>query len=405
MTAASSPTGRVPILFLSSAERPGADTFIHMLLMRELDRSRYEVHVALSAGRAGSRTVAYAELSAIPDVHLRPTNFGPSLHDAAGAKGLALVARVILAIVSLIGLALYIRRHRIRLLHSTDRARDALPCVVLARLTGATSVVHVHLGYGEWMSTAVRWSFAHADARACISKFVARSLVENGCPPLRTYVVLNAIDVARWDPGTPADPVRRELGLSSEIPVVACIARIFPGKGQADLVRSIAIVRDELPDVRLLIVGSDDRTATPGRVSYTSQLRQLATELDVSDNVLFLGFRTDTAAVLAASDVFAMASFDEPFGLVFLEAMAMARPVVGLDNGGTPEVVEDGRSGLLAPPADPPALASRLVTLLRDPALRRAMGAYGRNQVEVRFTARRMAEDAERMYAALLAAR
>ena len=403
MTISSSARGRENILFVSSAERPGADTFIHVLLMRELDRSRYEVHVAFSAGRPGRPTVSSKDLAGIPDLHLRPTNFGPSLHDPDRGNPLALVGGALLAIISLIGLALYVRRHRIRVIHSTDRARDALSCVLLGRVTGAKSVVHVHLGYGEWMSKAVRWSFRRADARVCISRFVARSLVANGCPPLRTYVVLNSIDVAMWDPGTPGDTVRRELGLSVTSPVVTCIGRIFPGKGQGELIRAIAIVRDELPAVRLLIVGVDDRTATPGNRSFTSQLRELAAELGVAENVVFTGFRVDTAAVLAASDVFAMASFEEPFGLVFLEAMAMMRPVVGLNNGGTPEVVEDGGSGLLAVPGDSAALADRILRLLRDPALRREMGEYGRRQVDARFTARRMAEDTGRVYADLLA--
>jgi len=102
--------------------------------------------------------------------------------------------------------------------------------------------------------------------------------------------------------------------------------------------------------------------------------------------------------LLAASDVFAMPSFEEPFGLVYAEAMAMKRPVVALDNGGTPEVVDHGKSGLLSSPDDLPALAANLLTLLRDPALRARMGEYGRKQVELRFSPDRMARDMAAVY-------
>ena len=113
---------------------------------------------------------------------------------------------------------------------------------------------------------------------------------------------------------------------------------------------------------------------------------------------MFLGRREDVPQLMAAADIFAMPSLEEPFGLVYLEAMAMERPVVGLDSGGTPEVVEDGRTGLLASPGDTAGLAARLVELVRDPARRRAMGQYGRQQVDERFTIDRMGSDVGRVY-------
>jgi teichuronic acid biosynthesis glycosyltransferase TuaC len=106
--------------------------------------------------------------------------------------------------------------------------------------------------------------------------------------------------------------------------------------------------------------------------------------------------------VMAACDVFSMPSFEEPFGLVFLEAMAMKRPVIGVNNGGTPEVVEHGKAGLLSEPWNVEELSRNIVTLLRDPALRASMGAYGRSRVLDYFNAERMAADAGNAYAAVL---
>src|SRR5262249_54973994 len=96
-------------------------------------------------------------------------------------------------------------------------------------------------------------------------------------------------------------------------------------------------------------------------------------------------------------------SFEEPFGLVFAEAMAMKRPVVGIANGGTPEVVEHGRSGLLSAPGDIAGLSDNLSLLLRDQDMRVRFGSYGRARVEARFNPQRMADDFADLYARLTA--
>jgi glycosyltransferase involved in cell wall biosynthesis len=132
-------------------------------------------------------------------------------------------------------------------------------------------------------------------------------------------------------------------------------------------------------------------------------LRERAGELGVGENVVFTGQRSDVALLLAACDVFSLPSLEEPFGLVFAEAMAMKRPVVALKSGGTPEVVEHGKCGLLSPPGDIDALAANLLRLLGDPALRIQFGEHGRSRVEEHFTPQRMASDFAALYARMLA--
>ncbi len=303
-------------------------------------------------------------------------------------------------VASFVGLARYVKRHRISVLHSTDRPRDAVACAVLGKLTGAKSIIHAHLKCADWMGRPQRWAMGQVDALMAISQFVARSLVENGYASEKTHVVLNAIDVSSWDYRLDPTPVRQSLGIPSGAPVIACAARLFRGKGQDELIRALPAVRAEFPDVRALIIGRDDRQVM--RTSFTEELKALAAQVGVADNVMFTGQRSDMPALMAASDVFALPSDEEPFGLVFLEAMAMKKPVVALDNGGTPEVVEHGRSGLLSPKGDLSALSANLLALLRDPALRSRLGEYGRRQVEARFTADRMAEDAARVYESLI---
>jgi glycosyltransferase involved in cell wall biosynthesis len=198
--------------------------------------------------------------------------------------------------------------------------------------------------------------------------------------------------------------VRKELGIPAGAPVLVSVSRLFHWKGQVELLRSFALARREVPEAWLLIVGEEDRTAGADRPHYLAELKALAAELGVADRAIFTGKRSDVARVLAASDIFSMPSFEEPFGLVYTEAMAMKRPVLALNNGGTPEVVDHERSGLLSAPKDLEGLARNMVTLMRDPALRARMGEHGREQVLTRFAPARMARDFERIYAALAGA-
>ena len=128
--------------------------------------------------------------------------------------------------------------------------------------------------------------------------------------------------------------------------------------------------------MRLWIVGDD----VSQDHQYRTGLEDLVAELRTQRHVTLFPRRDDMPRVMAGADVFAMPSFEEPFGLVFAEAMAMRIPVVALDNGGTKEVVIHGETGLLSPPGDHERLVAHILALLDDPGLRARMGAAGRSR-------------------------
>jgi glycosyltransferase involved in cell wall biosynthesis len=240
----------------------------------------------------------------------------------------------------------------------------------------------------------------NADAVFSISRYVTETVVSTGTPRDKVHTVLNCIDPSRWDPDTSRNKVRREFSIPDDCFVLASVSRLFSWKGQRELLRAFAIVKTELKNVRLLIVGPDEHHIE-GK-SYTDELKTLAVELGVASDVVFTGGRPDIPEIMAACDLFTLPSFEEPFGLVFLEAMVMRRPVVALSNGGTPEVVEHGVTGLLSEPSDVAGLASNIVTLLRDPERRARMGDLGRARVLAHFNPQRMASEAGVAYRALL---
>jgi glycosyltransferase involved in cell wall biosynthesis len=240
----------------------------------------------------------------------------------------------------------------------------------------------------------------NADAVFGISRFVTETVVATGTPRERVHTVLNGIDLSPWDSQLDGRDVRRELGVPLDAPLLASVSRLFAQKGQRELLKALARVRPRHPDVWLLIVGADAVEVHGG--SFTRELEVLARELGVADRVVFTGGRSDIPRIMAACDVFTLPSVEEPFGLVFLEAMLMKRPVVALDDGGTPEVVEHGRSGLLSPANDIDALADNISRLLGDRDLRARFGAYGHSRVIEMFSAERMARDAGEAYEAVV---
>ena len=384
---------RVLCIHTATLSPLGADTWIHAQIIRHLDPATHDIHVACRTKVGATPTVTYESLQDIPDIEIVPVDFGPEMEGRSRIGKLRGLVATLPAVIGVLRLVVLVRRRRIRIIHTSDRPRDAFVAVIVGRLTGARSIVHVHVAYNPgWMGWMLRWSLAHADALIGVSSFVSGTLVAGGHAPERVHAVLNGIDVAAWEPGVGREAVRRELGITEGTPVVVIVCRLFPEKGPGDLIRAVAAVRAELADVVLLVVGV---SIVPG---YGEELEALVDELGLRDHVRFLGRRSDVGAVMAAADVFAMPSHDEPFGLVFVEAMAMSRPVIAVSDGGTLEVVEHEVDGLLSAWGDGAQLAANLLAVLGDRDRAEAMGRRGRQRAEEHFTVQRMASDVADAY-------
>lgn len=390
----------IGVLFLQSQTYFSADSFLHAEIMRRLDRSRFRVHVALNRSDDSRREMSpRRQLEVIPQLNVRPTGFGaskPVLRPSPVGRWVRSMAR---DFVSLIALPGYIYSHHIKVIHASEKPRDAFLAVVLAKITRARSCIHLHVGWGEWMSPLTKWALRNADAVIAISPFVADSAVQRGgCRPAAVFTVLNGIDPDRWNPDIDGTQVRAEIGIPAGMPVVGVVSRLFYWKGHIDLVTAFASVKKRVPDAKLVIVGEDDPRGAPGRPPFSVELHELVERLGISGDVVFTGFRTDIDRLMASFDVYAMPSFEEPFGLVYLEAMAMRRPVIGLRSGGVPSIIDDGVTGFLVDVGDVDMLTDRLTRLLESPEQRREMGERARTAVFDRFTTRRMTTDVEHVY-------
>ncbi|OWA07813.1 alpha-(1-2)-phosphatidylinositol mannosyltransferase [Streptomyces sp. CS159] len=192
------------------------------------------------------------------------------------------------------------------------------------------------------------------------------------------------VDEKTFHPASGGDEVRARLGLTDR-PVVVCVSRLVPRKGQDTLIRALPRILAAEPDAVLLIVGGGP---------YEKDLRRLATETGVAASVHFTGPVpwSELPAHYGAGDVFAMpcrtrrGGLDvEGLGIVYLEASATGLPVVAGDSGGAPDAVLDGETGWVVHGEDPNESADRITALLADPDLRRRMGERGRSWVEEKW--------------------
>lgn len=258
---------------------------------------------------------------------------------------------------------------------------------------------------------ANRLLLRRSDRVTAVGQFVKQALVDNeGIAADRIEVIYNGIDPARFtppgdaapDPGIDTDTdaaprrpaARAAMGAADGQRVILQVARFHPVKDHATAVRALAQVAEAMPEAMLVLVGDGDERAN---------IESLAESLGVAGHVRFLGVRNDVAELMTGADVFLLSSVSEGISVTLLEAMGAALPIAATDVGGNAEVVAHGRSGLLSPRGDADALASNVLTLLRDPALRRQMGLAGRQRLLEQFTESRMHEQFARLYARMLA--
>lgn len=259
----------------------------------------------------------------------------------------------------------------------------AVPFLVRSALR-TKILLHLHYTGAEAGSAGpIRVRVWMADQVVALSRAVALKVV--GAKP---RVIYYGIQVPEQRPRRPPE--------TGDDPVMGAASRLVRIKGIVYLLRAVAHLRREFPGIRLEIAGAGPEE---------EPLRREANALGLGECVTFLEWQTNVWPLLARWDIFVQPSLEEGFGMAALEAMAAGLPVVGTSTGGLPELIEDGCTGYVVPPADALALAGRLRDLLTHPARRRAMGAAARARVRERFSAERMAAEISAIYDEVLSAR
>ena len=223
------------------------------------------------------------------------------------------------------------------------------------------------------------------DVLTYLGEYTRRRLAAVVPPGTNLQRLAPGVDAAFFRPHAGRAQLRERLGLDDR-PVVVCVSRLVPRKGQDTLIRALPRIRHAVPDVVLLLVGGGP---------YRSRLERLAAATGMRDAVRFAGgvSWSDLPAYYAAGDVFAMpcrtrrGGLDvEGLGIVYLEASAVGLPVVAGDSGGAPDAVLDGQTGWVVGGREVGAVADRISALLADAAAAKAMGEAGRAWVQRDWT-------------------
>jgi len=258
---------------------------------------------------------------------------------------------------------------------------------VAGRLGGIPVVAHVH-------AMNSRWFFLLADVMVACSEGVRQHIIGQGVSGERIRTIYNGIESKRLVVTSDGPETRRALGIAGDTPAIACIAHLADKKGQADLVRAVALLKGRWPTLVCLLVGTGENRDV---------LLRLAEELGVAEQALLLGYRTDAVAIMNAVDIIILPSLGkEGLPLVLLEAALLGKPAICSDIPGNNEVVADGVTGLLFPPGDPAALAERIDRLLSDRAVCSRMARSAQERAEREFTIEAMTERVEGLYRQLL---
>jgi glycosyltransferase involved in cell wall biosynthesis len=301
------------------------------------------------------------------------------------------------------------RRERITIVHGHN-PKPGLLAQTAARLAGVPVIVKTIHGFyfHDRMRPAPRRFYVAMEKLGAMQSHgvlsqnpedVVTAEREGICAPGEIELLGNGIDLERFDPAR-LDPaaqaaLRAKLGLG-EGPVVGFVGRLVAEKGLLELFAAFAEARKRFPSARLLVVGPLD-TEKADALSPAS-----AADFGIADACVFTGMRADIPELLGLCDVFVLPSHREGFPRSAMEAAAMERPVLTTDERGCRQTVLPGRTGLLVPVADAPALARGLLELLEQPARSRAMGKAGRELAKERFDQRRVFDIVARMYARLL---
>ncbi len=236
------------------------------------------------------------------------------------------------------------------------------------------------------------------------TQLLAQTLMQTN-PRLRERITVLpfGVDTNEFSPGARDETILQELGIAPDASIVTLLARFQSVKGHANLLDAVPQILDAFPQTRFLFVGdtafntkdaNETRRAIMERVNANARLR---------DAIVFAGFRRDIPRVLRATDVLVSPSDFESYGMAILEAMACGVPVVSTNVGGPSETMIDGETGFLVPPRDPNALATRVIQLVCDRALRRTLGENARRRIETQFALAPSVVQWQRVYAEMLA--
>jgi glycosyltransferase involved in cell wall biosynthesis len=388
----------IRLLFLNTRDQRGADVDVHLTLMKNFTADEVEIFV-ISNSEASDVEDMRVRLDQMPHVTSTFMPLGKPADTLSSRGKLRKALAYGPSAASLVKAAAFVRKHRIQVVHATDRPRDASYVSMLGLMTGAISVVHMHAPARE-LTRPTLWGMRHATAIFAVSESIRSDLIGMGLKAHKIYSVHNAVDADYFDPDRKLEsrpPIREQFGIPQNAPMAGIVARMNPWKGQYELIGAVSQLRERFPNLHVMILGANV-------AEFRAEYEKRAREGGIADRVHFGGYQKDVRPFLHEFDLFVHPSYGEPFGLSIVEAMSMRKPVIACGTGGVPEIITHGRDGWLVEERSSEAVATAMTTLLNDGELCRQLGERARETVRGRFSPRKQCAAVAQRYASLIAA-
>ena len=362
------------ILHISSAQAFGGGERHLVDLVKGLSARGHDLFVALRP-----KSPLSTELTSLPQSNFLEL----SLRNAVDARSAARLSQ-------------FVADRKIEIVHA-HMARDYPAAAYAARRNRAAYLIITrHVLFP--LSRLHKFTLSHAGRVIAVSKAVARQLADQKLiQPEKIDVVHNGVDFSRFDTATDHFDRRqflRNWDLPEECLLVGSVGELNPLKGHQDFLQAAAQIALHFPEVYFIVAGVD---VSPAQANL-SALKQSIQKLQLSPRVRLIGRMDDITELFRALDVFVSASHTESFGLAIVEAMSAETSVVATKTEGAQEIIREGKTGLLVPIGDVPALAESISMLLRDEERRVSMAQSASEDVRMRFSLQQMVEATEKIY-------
>ena len=316
-------------------------------------------------------------------------------------------------LIPLLKTIMLVRRKHIDIIH-THTVRSNLIGRPAAFFTGRKCITHLHspirrdfADFRRGRRNELIDSFTRpiTNRHIAVSHSLREEMIRGGVPSFKIVTIHNALDLeslrASQTGNLEKESIKKEYDIPQDAFVLVLVALLRPRKGVEVIIKAMKSVLKHIPNVYLLIVGSDDISESPG---YGNGLRKLSRELGIESHVFFTGFQKDVPVILKQCDLMVLPSlFGEGFPMVIPEAMATGVPVIASRIEGIPEIIEDGVNGFLVDPGDSEQLSNKIVKVLKNPILLENVRKEGFKKAMNEMDGLTQAQSVEQVYKEVLA--
>lgn len=291
----------------------------------------------------------------------------------------------------------YIRKNKINIIHSYTPRNNILSAVI-GKIFRIPIIWHErNLIYEDRMDTTRRFLFL-PDRVICNSYAVAERFRKRGRISSKVKVILNGVNLDQFNPLTNAERIKKGLRVGDR-KIVGIITNLNRRKRVEYFLKAASMILKRFDNVLFLVVGGEFSDSERGRLE---ELKEQAHRLGLNEHIIFTGFRRDVPEVLASFDISCHVTVKEACSRAIIESMAAGKPVVAMNDGGNPELVENGVTGILIEPEDINGFVKAVENLLADDVKRIEMGKKARMRAEELFDVKRNVQETEAVYLELV---